>query len=32
VWHDDPYSAAVEDIRNLTVDLTMVGGNVVHQV
>ncbi len=31
VWHDDPYSAATEDIRNLTVDLTMVGGKVVHQ-
>jgi len=32
VWHDDPYTAAVEDLRNLTIDLTMVGGKVVHQV
>ncbi|MBN1146600.1 MAG: amidohydrolase [Anaerolineales bacterium] len=31
IWHNDPYSAAVEDVRNLTVDLTMVGGKVVHQ-
>lgn len=32
VWHDNPYAAATEDILNLTVDLTMVGGKVVHQV
>jgi predicted amidohydrolase YtcJ len=32
VWHDNPYAAATEDIRSLTVDLTMVGGKVVHQV
>lgn len=32
VWHDNPYSAAVEDIRKLTIDLTMVGGKVVHEV
>jgi predicted amidohydrolase YtcJ len=32
VWHDNPYTVATEDIRNLTVDLTMVGGKVVHQV
>ncbi len=32
VWHDNPYSAAAEDIRSLTIDLTMVGGRVVHQV
>jgi len=32
VWHDDPYSAAVEDIRNLTVDLTMVGGKTVYEL
>jgi len=32
VWHDNPYSVATEDILNLTVDLTMVGGKVVHQV
>jgi predicted amidohydrolase YtcJ len=31
VWHDDPYAAALEDIRNLTIDVTMVGGKVVHQ-
>jgi hypothetical protein len=32
VWHDNPYTVATEDILNLTVDLTMVGGKVVHQV
>jgi predicted amidohydrolase YtcJ len=32
VWHDNPYTVATEDIPNLTVDLTMVGGKVVHQV
>jgi hypothetical protein len=32
VWHDDPYSAEPADIVKLTVDLTMVGGKVVHQV
>ncbi len=31
VWHDSPYSGAVEDIPGLTIDLTMVGGKVVHQ-
>jgi len=31
VWHDDPYTAAVEDIPGLTIDTTMVGGKVVHQ-
>jgi predicted amidohydrolase YtcJ len=31
-WHDDPYSAATTDLPNLTIDLTMVGGKVVHQV
>jgi predicted amidohydrolase YtcJ len=31
VWHDNPYSAATADILNLTIDLTMVGGKVVHQ-
>jgi predicted amidohydrolase YtcJ len=31
VWHDNPYTVATEDILNLTVDLTMVGGKVVHQ-
>lgn len=33
VWHDDPYTVAEPaDILDLTVDLTMVGGKVVHQV
>jgi predicted amidohydrolase YtcJ len=32
VWHDNPYTVATEDILKLTVDLTMVGGKVVHQV
>jgi hypothetical protein len=31
VWNDNPYTVATEDILNLTVDLTMVGGKVVHQ-
>lgn len=32
VWHDNPFTASTEDIRNLTIDLTMVGGKVVHHV
>jgi predicted amidohydrolase YtcJ len=32
VWHDNPYAVATEDILNLTVDLTMVGGEILHQV
>ncbi len=32
VWHDNPFAAATEDIHNLTIDMTMVGGEVVHQV
>jgi predicted amidohydrolase YtcJ len=32
VWHDNPYTVATEDILKLTIDLTMVGGKVVHQV
>jgi len=32
VWHDNPYTVATRDIVNLTIDLTMVGGKVVHQV
>lgn len=33
LWHDDPYTVAdVMDILDLTVDLTMVGGKIVHQV
>jgi hypothetical protein len=31
VWHDNPYTTAAEDIVNLTVDLTMVGGKVVFE-
>ncbi len=31
VWHDNPLTVATEDILKLTVDLTMVGGKVVHQ-
>jgi predicted amidohydrolase YtcJ len=32
VWHDNPYTATTEDIRKLTVDLTMMGGKLVQQV
>lgn len=32
VWHDNPYTVATEDLLDLTIDLTMVGGKVVHQV
>ena len=32
VWHDNPYSAEPRDLLNLSVDLTMVGGEVLHQV
>jgi predicted amidohydrolase YtcJ len=32
VWHDDPYTVASENIPMLTIDLTMVGGIVVHEV
>lgn len=31
VWHDDPYSASMADLIELTIDLTMVGGKIVHQ-
>jgi len=31
VWHDNPYSVEPPDILNLSVDLTMVGGKVLHQ-
>lgn len=31
VWHDNPFTVATKDILELTVDLTMVGGKVVHQ-
>ena len=32
VWADDPYSVDTRDIVDLTVDLTMVGGEIVHEV
>lgn len=32
VWHDNPYSVEPRDLINLSVDLTMVGGEVLHQV
>jgi len=31
VWHDNPYTVATSDLPNLTIDMTMVGGKVVHQ-
>jgi len=31
VWHDNPYSVEPAELINLTIDLTMVGGKVVHQ-
>ncbi len=31
IWHDNPYSAKPADILDLTIDLTMIGGKVVHQ-
>jgi predicted amidohydrolase YtcJ len=31
VWHDNPFTVAPADLLNLTVDLTMVGGKVLHQ-
>lgn len=32
VWNDNPYSVEPEEIVNLTIDMTMVGGEIVHQV
>lgn len=32
VWHDNPYNAKPVDLTRLTIDLTMVGGKIVHQV
>jgi len=33
VWHDNPYTVVdLMDILDLTIDLTMVGGKIVHQV
>jgi predicted amidohydrolase YtcJ len=31
VWHDDPYALKPADLLKSTIDLTMVGGKVVHQ-
>lgn len=31
VWNDNPYSVKTADILDLTIDLTIVGGKVVHQ-
>jgi hypothetical protein len=32
VWHDDPHGVEPIDLPDVTIDLTMVGGKVVHQV
>jgi predicted amidohydrolase YtcJ len=32
VWNDNPWSVQPVEIVNLTIDLTMVGGKIVHQV
>ena len=31
VWEDNPYSVSTRDIVGLGVDMTMVGGKVLHQ-
>ena len=31
VWHDDPHSVKPIEILDLTIDMTMVGGKIVHQ-
>ncbi len=31
VWHDNPYTTALKNIPELGIDLTMVGGKVIHQ-
>ncbi len=31
VWNDNPYSVSTLEILDLTIDLTMVGGKIVHQ-
>ena len=31
VWNDNPYSVKPAEILQLTIDLTMVGGRIVHQ-
>jgi predicted amidohydrolase YtcJ len=32
VWHQDPYATPPQNMTDLTIDLTMVGGKVVHEV
>jgi len=32
VWHDDPYTVEPIDLMHVTIDLTMVGGKIVHQI
>lgn len=32
IWSDDPYSVKTSDIPSLTIDMTMVGGEIVHEV
>jgi hypothetical protein len=32
IWHDDPFTVATRDIIELTIDMTVVGGRIVHQV
>jgi hypothetical protein len=32
VWHDDPHSVKPTELPDVTIDLTMVGGKIVHQV
>ena len=32
VWHDDPWSLEPIDLMDATIDLTMIGGKIVHQV
>jgi len=32
VWHGNPYAVTPVEILDLTIDLTMVGGKIVHQV
>lgn len=31
IWHDSPWSVTPVELINVTIDLTMVGGKVVHQ-
>jgi len=31
VWHDDPWSVEPVDLPDVTIDMTMVGGKIVHQ-